>query len=771
MPDMVQSFARKFRLPLPVACLLLSLVPASDFTIARELPEFVGARACDGCHATQMSAWQGSHHDLAMQVATEQSVLGDFAVSTFEHAGVTTTFFKRDGKFMLRTEGPDGAPNDYPIAYTFGVDPLQQYLVAFPGGRYQALTVAWDNRPSESGGQRWFHLYPNQRIDHDDPLHWTGIAHNWNSRCAACHSTNLRRNYSTGNDSYSTTWSDIDVACEACHGPGSRHVAWAEAGAASPDGRDADLVVHFDARDAARWPIDAETGNARRVPARGSHTELETCAMCHSRRSEIWPQASPGGPLLDAFVPSLLRRGLYHADGQILDEVYVYGSFLQSRMHQAGVTCSNCHDPHSLELRAPGNGVCLQCHLEDKYDSTEHHFHAPDSAGAECVGCHMPAKSYMVVDPRRDHSLRIPRPDRSLHFGTPNACNLCHDTRSAKWAMEQVQRWYGGKPAGFQRYTPALAAARAGAAQSARLLAALADDPTAPAIARATALVELGGYLTPSTLEVVRRGLTSKDPRMRVAAVDALERLTPTARASLLLPLLDDPVRAVRIQAAARLAPVPPQSLGDGDRARLQRGIEEYVAAQQVNADRPEANLNLGVLYTELGELDKAVQSYQRALNRQASFVPAYVNLADVYRLQGRAADSQAVLRSGLEAVPKDAALHHALGLALVRQQQLPVALSSLARAAALDPDNPRYSYVYAVALASAGMSNDALRVLEQAHHRHPGNRAILVALVNYHREAGNRDTAVVFARRLSVLDPQDPGARALLEQLESSSN
>lgn len=755
--------------PWPALGLLLCLLSAFPAGVTGTGPAYVGADACAGCHAEQTSAWKGSHHDLAMRIADEESVLGDFSGAVFAHSGVTTTLFKRDGKFMVRTDGPDGDLHDYEVAYTFGVEPLQQYLIGFPDGRYQALSVAWDDRPAADGGQRWFHLYPGERIGHDDALHWTGYAHNWNSRCAACHSTNLQKNYSAESDSYATTFSEINVACEACHGPGSAHVAWAEAGAAGGDAKDDGLRVHFDARARVRWPIDGETGNARRVPARASHSEIETCAMCHSRRAEIAAHASPGEPLLDAYLPSLLREGLYYADGQILDEVYVYGSFLQSKMYHAGVGCSDCHDPHSLDLRVPGNGVCLQCHAADKYASAEHHHHPMQSAGAECVACHMPERTYMVVDPRRDHSLRIPRPARTLHLGTPNACNQCHDARDAKWALAHVERWYGDGASGFQRFTPALTAARTGSPQAPRLLAALADDSDAPDIARATALQALGEHLNPTTLETVSRGLESEDARTRVAAVDALERLAPAARVPLLLPLLDDPVRAVRIQAAARLAPVPEENLDADDRARLARGIEEYVVAQELNVDQPEANLNLGVLYADLGELERAERAYRRALSRSPSFVPAYVNLADVYRRAGEDASGEQVLRSGLKAVPDSAGLHYALGLSRVRQRDLPGALGSLERAAQLDPDNPRYSYVHAVALASAGKQRDALRVLDEAHRRHPGNREILVALVTYYRDAGDRDTAAAYARRLVALDPGDPGARALLDQLTPS--
>jgi predicted CXXCH cytochrome family protein len=416
------------------ACLLsVALLAAcgrqGDGDVASTPPEditaqFVGGAACVSCHTAQAEAWSDSQHDLAMQVADESTVRGNFDSVEFVQGDVTSTFFRRDGRFMIRTDGADGQLGDFAIEYVFGIEPLQQYLVALPGGRLQALGIAWDTRPADAGGQRWFHLYGNDGIAPGDPLHWTGRANNWNAGCAECHSTNLAKHYDVAQDTYATTWTDIDVNCEACHGPGSEHAA-----------RPAEVSMALGG--APRTWVMQDNGIASRAPDGRSDAEIEACAQCHARRSQHGEEFLPGGRYLDAFRPALLEEGLYEADGQILEEVYVYGSFMQSRMQAAGVTCSDCHDPHSTELRADGNAVCGQCHLPARFGTAEHHHHEVDGAGAQCVGCHMPARTYMVVDPRRDHSFRVPRPDLTSKTGSPNACNACHD-ETTEWAEAAI---------------------------------------------------------------------------------------------------------------------------------------------------------------------------------------------------------------------------------------------------------------------------------------------------------------------------------------------
>ena len=727
-------------------------------------PSYVGRAACASCHEREHELWRGSHHDLAMQVADATTVLGDFDDASLTHFGVESTFFERDGKYFARTEGPDGGSADYEIAFTFGAYPLQQYLVAFPGGRYQVLGICWDSRPIEDGGQRWFHLYPGERIPPGDLLHWTGRNQNWNFMCAECHSTDLRRNYDAERDRYETTWAEIDVSCEACHGPGSAHVAWAQSAeeGEEPEG----LVVGLG--EAGSWVMDMESGVAERRPQRSSRTEIETCAPCHSRRSLLQDAYEHGKPLADGHRLALLDERLYHADGQIDEEVYVYGSFLQSKMHQAGVSCGDCHDPHSLELHGSGNSVCAGCHLASRFDTPEHHFHTAGTAGSFCVDCHMPVRTYMVVDPRRDHSFRIPRPDLSLSIETPNACNDCHTGQSPRWAAETVAEWYGPETSEKPHFGEALHAGRRNLAGARPALERLVGDETMPAIARATAFSLLPPHAGPETLPLVERGLGDRDPLVRAAALEVVAVVDPMARLRLAHALLADPIGSVRIRAARLLAGVPGGSMTSEQRVALNRALEEYRSVLKTNADRPESHLELGALHAERGELDESEAAYRAALKVDASFAPTYINLADLDRVRGREESGERHLRRALELAPDNGDAHHALGLLLVRRKKLDAAIEALARAAELAPEIPRYGYVLGVALTDAGQPERGLAVLEQTHARHPGDRDVLLALTTLLRDQQRLDSALTYARKLLDLSPRDPTVHQLLSQLES---
>ncbi|MEJ2328633.1 MAG: ammonia-forming cytochrome c nitrite reductase subunit c552 [Gammaproteobacteria bacterium] len=697
--------------------------------------------------------WAGSHHDLAMREATAGTVLGNFDGASLTHYGITSQFFRKDNRFMVRTEGPDGKLQDYEIAYTFGVYPLQQYLVSFPDGRLQALPLAWDSRMKEEGGQRWFHLYPDEKLAPGDALHWTGPDQNWNYMCAECHSTELRKNYDQASDTFNTTWFEINVSCEACHGPGSQHVAWARKEPGSEQFSETrGLVARFDERKDVAWTMDPKTGNASRSRPRSTDSEIEVCAQCHSRRSSISQDYVPGNPFMDHYVPSLLVEGLYHADGQIDDEVYVYGSFLQSRMYAAGVTCSDCHEPHSLALRAPGNDVCAQCHLPAKYDRKSHHFHEPGSQGASCAECHMPPKNYMVVDPRHDHSMRIPRPDLSVTLGTPNACNNCHADRDADWAAQQIKAWYGDVLPGYQTYAEALHAARRDAQGAGDALAAVIKSAKTPDIAKATAVAELGPNLSRATFEIFIEALEDESPMVRLAGTRVLDSLPDELRIPLAARRLDDPVRTIRMEAARVLASAPEEALTESQRDSLDRAMEEYRQALMVNAERAESQTSLGDLLVRTGDQAGATQAYLKAVELDPTFIPAYANHADFLRHQGRDDSAEERLRAALEVDPQSAAIHHALGLTLVRRKSLDEAVEHLRLASELSPDDARYVYVYAVALESLGQRGNAIDILTTSHERHPGNRDILSALASFHMKQGDQEKASEYFAKLKAL-------------------
>jgi len=730
---------------------------------------FVGANTCGGCHERELKLWKGSHHQLAMQPATDSTVLGDFSGVSVAHGQVVSHFFRRGSKFVVRTDGPDDALHDYEIKYTFGVSPLQQYLIDFPGGRLQALDIAWDSRPREQGGQRWFHLYPDKKMAARDPLHWTGLNHNWNFMCADCHSTNLRKNYDPRTRTFNTSYAEINVACEACHGLGSMHVAWAKHQRDRKQ-KNKGLLIALDERRDVAWTIDSANGNARRSSPRSSEREIQMCARCHSRRELLHEDYVHGQPVEDDYRVALLDENLYFPDGQIEDEVYEYGSFIQSRMFHDGVTCSDCHEPHGLKLRAEGNHLCLQCHSQ-KYDSPAHHFHRAGSRGAQCVECHMPSRTYMVVDVRRDHSIRIPRPDLSIKLGTPNACNNCHTGKSAKWAAASVEKWYGQHPEGFQRFGEALHAGSIDAPGARQSLEQLIADRGQPAIARATALALMADHFESVADAPEREGAADLSPLVRRAASRALSRVVPHASADLLSSLLNDPVRSVRIEAAEAVAGTPADSLVTGADDALGRAIAEYVAAQELNADRPEAHLNLALLFVRQKQYGRAKSELDNALSLDPAFAPAAVNLADLDRELGLESEGERTLIDAIRRSPGDASLEHALGLLLVRERREPEALAHLAAAAQLDPANARFAYVYAVALNGAGQTDKAIDVLEDDVQRHPYDRDALTALAQFYSNTGNQRRALAFANRLAQTDPDNPQVRQLLRKLISEIN
>lgn len=711
---------------------------------------FVDNQVCAQCHARQFGAWKGSHHERAMQPAAAQTVLGDFNDARYTDFGVTSRFFKKGEQFFINTEGADGRYADFEVEYTFGVAPLQQYLLAFAGGRLQAFTIAWDVEQ-----RRWFNLYPDEKIAPMDPLHWTRRHFTWNSSCAECHSTDLRPNYDGKTGSYQTTWAAINVGCQACHGPGNRHIAWAQGGHSPMQHKG--LVV------------DYKSLNAQE--------QVDTCAGCHARRYPVSADDQPGQPLLDHFMPELLRPGLYHADGQIQDEVFEYGPFIQSKMYQQGVSCQDCHDPHTLRLRREGNHLCVACHQPNPpmarfatlrakaYDTPAHHFHPADSAGAQCVGCHMPAKTYMVIDPRRDRSLRLPRPDLSVKLGVPDACHGCHADKDATWAVARMTEWYGSAWQDRPHFAQALAAGRTGAPAAAPALSRLAQDASQPAIARATAL----DLLSESGIEGegLATALTDPAPLVRAAAAQAGTTLTDERKLALLTPLLRDPLRAVRIEAARTLATVDQPAWDAAQREAFAAALAEYKAAQLAQADHPEGHANLGRLYAARGDLALAEQAFQTAVARDAHFWPAANGLATIYAQTKRQREAEQVLRQAIAATPDQGTLYQSLGLLLAEEGRLPAAVEQLAQAAALLPDHPRVHYNHGLLLQQMGQIAEAERALRRASELRPADPDVLYALIAFYTRQGQREQARAHAERLVQFYPGVPEFQRLAESLQ----
>jgi Tfp pilus assembly protein PilF len=686
---------------------------------------FVGGQKCAECHKSEYDQWRGSHHDLAMDEANEKTVLGDFDNARFEYFDVTSRFYRQNGRFFVHTRGPDGRLDDFEIKYTFGVYPLQQYLVPFPGGRLQCLPIAWDAKE-----EKWYHLYPDAPLNPGDWLYWTNAGQNWNGMCAECHSTNLEKNYDLKTDSYHTSWSEIDVSCEACHGPGSLHVAWSEMpDMARPKTENFQLVV--------------------KTSGINSRAQVELCAPCHARRAILGDYTHAEPDLMDTMLPSMLTEELYFADGQILEEVYVYGSFTQSKMYGRDVRCSDCHDVHSIKTVKAGNELCLQCHRAGVYDTKDHHFHKKKGekgeplksadgqvlfevgTGAQCVQCHMAGRYYMGNDYRPDHSFRIPRPDLSRSLGTPNACNRCHTDQSNQWSNDYFTKWYG--PGRRAHYGTIIDAGRKRFPDADQDLVRLASDPLYPVIVRATALSLLGPYPAAQTSAAYELALVDDEALIRRTAVDHLNVPDLKRQTALLASALYDPVKAVRTEAARRMTEIPSPRLDVGQQKVFQNALGEYQQSMEYSADFAFGRYNLGNLYANLRQPEKAIENYRAAVRIDHQFYPAKVNLAMLYNQMGRKDEAEVLLREVAAAQSELHEVQYSLGLLLAEKKQFEEAALYLEKAAAGLPQRSRVNYNLGLLLQHLKRDSEAEAALLAALEIEPDNLDYLYALADHY--------------------------------------
>lgn len=724
-------------------------------------PYYTGGESCIECHQKEFELWKASDHDLAMAHATEESVVGDFNDISIEFRGETHRFYKRDSSFFVFTNGPSGEAEEFEIKYTFGVRPLQQYLIEFEGGRLQCLPLTWDANAKE-----WYHMadtvYSDELIDHTNWLYWTNQAQNWNGMCADCHSTQLKKGFDIETSTFNTTWLDINVNCEACHGPGSEHIKWAKL------------------PEMARLADDSYGLRVQTFDL-DNRTYVERCARCHARRSVFSDFPSYFADMLDYMTPTLLIEPYYYPDGQILEEDYVYASFTHSKMYMTDIKCNDCHDAHSLKLQyeaLTANDLCLQCHRSDIYDTYDHHFHkmageegktlyAGDSiydvgSGSLCINCHMTGAYFMGVDFRRDHSFRIPRPDLTLSTGSPNACNGCHSENSAEWAVENIDKWYGlsRRP----HFATEFATARNGDQSAIPGLIKIALDELFPVIVRATAIYELQQFDDSLSRQAVIRSLSDPESMIRHEAIQSYIPSSTEEMTELLTPLLNDPVKAVRMQAAFRMSSIPVANMDSTILREFYESLDEYREAMEYTGEFAPSRHNLGVIYQNLGQNEDAVKNFLAAIDIDDQFYPSMANLAVAYNQLGKNDEAEALLRKMIRDFPEYPSAHYSLGLLQAEMGDYNAALKSLETASELTPENSRIWYNLAMLYQYFGNNTAYLESLNTALMLEPQNIEYLYALAEYYFRAENFEKVKAIANDIKVLYPENPLGDQLLE-------
>jgi tetratricopeptide (TPR) repeat protein len=698
---------------------------------------YVGDQSCKKCHATEFKEWKQSHHYMSMLPPNDSTVKGDFNNITFTADGVTSLFFKKGSKFFINTEGDDGKNHDFEVKYIFGFTPLQQYLVQFPGGRLQVPRLSWDVNK-----KKWFNQYAGQKIPSHDWLHWTGNAQNWNTMCATCHSTNLRKNYDIKTDTYKTSYSIINVSCESCHGAGKQHVDF----------------MNGDYKSGRRV-----AGSFLKLAKNSKQTEeLNTCAPCHARISEINGSHISSSEIMDNYIPQIPDTEFYHADGQVDDEDYIYTSFLQSRMFHKGISCGTCHNPHSVKLKRIGNQTCTLCHIPAKYDVPKHTFHKKGTAAAECKNCHMPGKLYMGNDLRHDHSLRVPRPDLSVKYGTPNACSNCHKDKSEKVLADAIIKWYG--PNRKYHFAEDLIPGSRLDANSEKHLISLIDNKFVPKIIKATATFYLGSIPTQTSLNIILARLASKEALIRYRALRSLASFPPENWKDAVGPLLSDKVRAVRIAAADLYITLPAGQVQEQYAKVFSSAQTELEQSLRYQTDFSTGNVMLADYYLKLQDYSNAEKFYLRGLKKDSNMNYALLNLSAAYNSQGKNAQALQALELALKNDSKNERVYYNMALLYNEMNNIPAAEKAFAKAVEFKSTNPRVYYNYGLLLNQNKKFKQAETILQKGISINPLDSELYYALTFVYIQSNNKVKAMQAVMKLKQLDPANPNYQSIFK-------
>ena len=698
---------------------------------AKAFAGYAGDAACKSCHAAAFDKWAGSHHGLAERPLNDKLDKAAFEPGkTFTHATQKTSV-KMDGATAKITSlGFANKEDTYSVERVIGHDPLRQFLINGDNGRVHTMEATWDPNKSE-----WFNVYGTEDRKPGEWGHWTGRGMVWNTMCASCHNTRVRKNYDEKADTFHTTMAHPTVSCEACHGPMKAHAAAPTVKLAKPS----------------------------------KDQTLDTCAQCHARRSELTGDFKPGDNFFDHhFLAVPDHSDIFYPDGQIRDEDYEFSAFLGSRMHNAGVRCADCHDPHTAKTILPGNNLCMKCHTAGGFPNAPvivpaaHTFHQPESTGSQCVNCHMPQTTYMQRHSRHDHGFTIPDPLMTKEFGIPNACNKCHTDKDNAFTLAAVEKWYGPKmDRRYRQRTTILAKGKRGDEDArAGLLALLKGDETP--YWKASASLMLDHWLFADEVRhALEDQLKHAHPLVRESAIRTLEPVIDNRASdtrSLVEGLLNDPVRSVRMAAAWALR----DSL-DMNSSQA----KELLHMLSLNADQPSGQMQLAQFEFARHNVPEAITHMKRAIEWDPNSPPFHHDLAIMYSATGESLASIHELEEAIRLNPKEAEYHYKLGLAWAEQGDLEKSVAALRNTTRLDPSNSRAWYNMGLALNSLHKVDEALPALDAAFKASPNDASIPYAKATILLQLGRKQEAEVEIFKSLNAQPNYPEALRLREQMQ----
>lgn len=698
---------------------------------------FGGSASCAECHPQACEDWARSHHAKA-----QRGMRSGLDREAFEPAqvilhGSQLSFAVMEAeRFSLVTMGSDGRRQAFEPIGAIGVDPLWQYLIPVPGGRLQVTELAFDPARKE-----WFDVYGHEDRKAGEWGHWTGRGMNWNSMCAPCHTTGFRKNYEPEQDAYRSTYMELGVGCEQCHGPMSAHNAWQR--------------IHKDQKgDPTIRPMDRQK-------------YFSVCGSCHARRVDLTGSFAVGDEFSDHYelmVPD--PTDLYYPDGQVHDEDFEFAAFNLSYMQQWGVRCTDCHQWHTGKPARRDNRLCLRCHehgitTKIPIDEVQHSFHPRDKGGFLCVDCHMPVTFYMQRHPRRDHGMTIPDPELTRDYGVPNACTRCHEDQGLQWSIDYVRQWYGprmNRPTGVRSRLLARLKKNEGSAvaEVVRLLKGEENPSWRAAYARFLAPFALqarDGEARRGTLEALGGLLEDAAPLPQAVAIESLEPFAGVI-AEPLAAKLQSPSRLVRIKAAWAL------------RARLDLQSPagtDLMGLLAVSRDQPTGALHQATLWMDRGQAQDALPWYEKAIAWDSAAAPARHGLAVALQSLGRSEDAIVQLRKAAEVDPAQSAYPYGLGLLYAELGRISEARDAIQAAIEKDPHQSRYWYNLGLAEAQLDRPQVAIEAIQRAELMEPDVADYAFARATIHQRLGQRLEAEEALRRALSIDPNHPGARAAI--------